>query len=562
MRRWLKALALCLALGVGPAAASQPPPQTVISLNGAPPLTQALPYANPNAPKGGSLTLAAQGSFDNLNPFILRGTPPDSVFRIWQPLFKLSDTDSETEYADLAQSVSVAGNQVTFHLNPAARFSDGTPVTAHDVAWTYKTLISQGAPFYAAEYADVASVRVRDARDVTFTLKPGAGPQTLFNLAAMYILPAHFWAGRDFAAPLRAAPPGSGAYQISAVQWGASISYTHVPHWWAQNRPANKGCDNFKRITQLFFQDTTAARQAFKAGLVDVWVETSPALWRAMHGWAAVRNGRIRLDNVPLTLPSGMRGLVMNTRMPPLCDPKVRQALSLVFDFPWINRTMLGGMDARDDHYFGPNPPGRPALAAASAPDQETARLRQALTLLRAAGWRVRHMRLVNAVGQKMRLNIMLDHPADERFVLPYIQHLARLGITAHITLMDPASYRARLRDFDFEMTPAGFPESAIPGSELTGYWGCAAARTKGSYNLAGVCSPAIEAGIHAVLSAATQAARDTALRALNARLMAGFYMVPWFHPVAQHLAYWQNRVAKPAAPVMMGHDISLWWAR
>ena len=561
MRRWLKALALCLAPGVALAA---PPaaPQTVISLNGAPPLTQALPYANPNAPKGGSLTLAAQGSFDNLNPFILRGTAPDSVFRIWQPLFKLSDTDSETEYADLAQSVSVAGRQVTFHLNPAARFSDGTPVTAHDVAWTYKTLISQGAPFYAAEYADVAGVTARDARDVTFTLKPGAGPQTLFNLAAMYILPAHFWAGRDFAAPLRAAPPGSGAYQIGAVQWGASISYTHVPHWWAQDLPANRGCDNFSRITQLFFQDEAAARQAFKAGLVDVRVEGSPALWRAAHRWAAVRRGQVRLDNAPLTLPASMRGLVMNTRIPPFSNPGVREALSLVFDFQWINRVLLGGNDARDDSYFGPAPHGAPALPVTDGSGQETAQLTQALTILRAAGWRMRHMRLVNAAGQPLRLDILLDNPADERFVLPYIEHLAQLGIEARISLADPATYHARLRRFDFGMALASFPESAAPGSELYGYWGCAAARIPGSYNLAGLCNPEIEADIRAVLTAATSTARQAALAALNLRLLRGFYVVPWFHPVAQHLEYWQDRVAKPAAPVMMGHDISLWWAR
>jgi microcin C transport system substrate-binding protein len=538
--------------------------RTIISLDGAAAqLPPALPYANASAPKGGSLTLGAVQGFDSLNPFILRGTTPDTIFQLWQPLFKLSDTDSVTEYADLARGVAVEGNKITFFLDPRARFSDGTPVTAADVVWTFHTLITQGAPFYAAEYAAVASAAAPDAQTAVFTLKPGAGPDAAFNLAAMYILPAHFWAHRDFSSPLRDSPPGSGAYKIAAVQWGGSITYSHVQNWWAENLPTEKGFDNFGTATEDFFQDDAAALQAFKAGLLDARVEKSLPYWAAMRSSKQVRDGRIRQEVAPITLPMGIYGFVLNTRRPPFGDPRVREALALAFDFEWTNRVLLGGIGQRDTSYFSNSPMGAPSpLPVTDGSGFNLPQLRQALVLLNAAGWSVRNFQLVNGAGRQMRLEILLDSERNERIALPYAHNLTLLGIDAEIHLADPASYAQRLTLFDFDMTPDSVPESDYPGSEQEGYWGCAAARRPGSQNLAGVCSPAIDAAIATEEAAQTPAQKRAAIQALDRLLQAGAYMVPLFHPAGEWLEYWPGRAAKPAAPVQAGHDYALWWAK
>lgn len=548
-----------------------------------------LPYANANAPKGGALTLPGQGDFDSLNPFIVRGTTPDTILQIWQPLFKLSDTDSVTEYAELARGVSVNGNEVTFALDPRAKFSDGTAVTAADVVWTYETLIAHGLPFYAAEYAEVAGASAPDATHVLFTLKPGAGPDTLFNLAGLYVLPAHFWAHREFDAPLRDFPVGSGAYQVRDVAWDNSITYARVKNWWAADVPSDVGFDNFDSVTEIFFQNKSALLQAFRAGEMDVHIEGSSVLWATAYDFPAVRQGRVRLALLPEHLPAGMFGLAMNTRRPQLADARVREALTLAYDFEWANRALYFGDYRRDDSYFSNSP-----MAASGLPSADELRLlapyrreipaavfshpfklpvtdgsgynlpqlEQAMALLNAAGWRVKNFKLVNAAGAQMRLEIMLDDAQYERIAIPYAYDLKLLGIDATVRTIDPATYQRRAQNFDFDMTDADFPVSDYPGSEQAGYWGCAAAASPGSLNLAGVCSPAVDGMIAAELAARNAAEKQTALHALDRLLLNGWYVVPWFYSDTERLAWWQTKVAKPDAPLQVGHDFTLWWAK
>jgi len=548
-----------------------------------------LPYANPNAPKGGSLTEPGLGDFDSLNPFIVRGTAPDTMLQVWQPLFKLSDTDSVTEYAELARAVRVDGENVTFELDPRAKFSDGVPVTAADVVWTYHTLITQGLPFYAADYAAVGSVQALDPETVRFTLKPGSGPDAVFNLAGMYILPAHFWRNRAFDAPLREFPVGSGAYRVSAVAWGTSITYSHVKNWWAADIPADKGFDNFDTITELYFQNKSSLLQAFRAGDLGVHVEGSSILWATAYDFRAVRDGRVKLAVVPETLPAGMFGLAMNTRRPELADPRVREALTLAYDFQWADKALFYGDYLRDDSYFAssamaasglPSPAEQALLApfrsqippaiyttpfalpVTDGSGYNLPQLETAMHLLEAAGWHVRDFQLVNAAGQPMRIEIMLDDPQYERIVLPYAADLKLLGIDVTVRSIDDATYARRVQNFDFDMTDADFPVTDYPGSEQAGYWGCAAAHAPGSLNVAGVCSPAIDAMIAAEIAAPDAAAKRTALHALDRLLLNGWYVVPWFYSDTERLAWWQTRVAKPDAPLQVGHDFTLWWAK
>lgn len=551
----------------------------------------ALPYVNPNAPKGGAFTIgdSSSGDFDDLNPFILRGSAPPSIMEVWQPLFKLSDTDSVTAYAELAQScvISPDGLTVTFHLNPAARFSDGTKVTARDVVWTYNTLVTQGSPVYAGPLAGVDSVTAADGQTVVFKLHAGAGPDVPFHLSGMYILPEHFWKGRNFADPLLTFPVGSGAYQVSKVSYGNDITYTHVKNWWAENNPSDKGFYNFDTLTEDLFLNPSTEFQAFKAGLTDFHLEYITKVWDTGYDFKAARDGEVTRARVPISGPDGVFGLQMNTRRPVFADPRVREALTLAFDFEWINHVILDGLHIRSNSYFTSSPMASSGLPSPAElqllnpfrgqiPDAvfttpyklpvtdgsgyNLPQLEAAMKLLNQAGWRVRNFKLVNEAGTAMNFEVVLDNPFDTHFVIPYAADLKLLGIGVAVRVIDPSTYQRRMNDFDYDMTMNSYPETDYPGAEQADDWGCAAASTPGSANWSGVCDPAIDAMIKAELAARMPADKLVAIHALDRLLLNGWYMVPFFHVKTLRIAWWRNRVAKPDMPLQVGYDYDLWW--
>ncbi len=550
-----------------------------------------LPYANPQAPKGGAFTTAAIGSFDNLNPFILGGTAPDDMFLVWQPLFKPSDTDSVTAYADLAQSAEISpdGLTVTFHLNPRAIFSDGSRVTASDVIWTYRTLISQGAPIYAELYAGISSASAPNPETAIFTLQKGANRAEILNLAEMYILPAHVWRGKNFADPLLTFPIGSGPYRVANVAFGDSITLTRVPIWWATNNPTDLGFYNFDLITERYFHVDSVALQAFKAGEIDARIEHSPAIWADSYKFPPAQAANIALEQPPLSLPSGIHGLVMNTRRAVFADPRVRHALALAYDFEWANRVLDQWEQTRERSYFSNSPmasSGPPTvdeikllspfrnqlppaiftapyeLPATTGDGDHLRNLSLALALLNQAGWQIRNFKLVNKNGNPFTFEILLSGPEDAPKIIAYAATLKSLGIAATIRTIDPASYQKRLDSYDFDMTIGSIPATDYPDTEQSGYWSCAAAAAPGSDNWAGICSPAIDAMIAAEIAAPSLAAKTTAIHALDRLLLNGWYDIPWGSTAHEDLAYWRNKVAKPATPLQIGVDYTLWWAK
>jgi len=549
-----------------------------------------LPYANPAAPKGGAFVVATVGDFDDLNPFILRGTAPESVFRVWQPLFKPSDTDSVTAYAELARSVDVSGDGLTvkFHLNPRARFSDGVAVTAGDVVWTYRTLVSEGAPIYADLYGGVLSASAPDAETAVFRLRPGAGRGEILNLAEMYVLPEHFWKGRAFGAPLRDFPVGSGPYEVASVSFGDTITYRRVKNWWAADDPADVGFYNFDTVSEVFFHSDAVALQAFLAGQVDARIEPSAAVWATGYRVADARRGNLAMVAAPLGLPAGIHGFVMNTRRPVFADARVRRAMVLAFDFEWINRVILGGAERRETSYFAGSPMasaglpseaelrllqpfrgripdgvfGALALPVTDGSGDNLPKLRQAYALLLSAGWRLKDWRLVDAKGDPLTFEILLADPKDEAIAFPYVADLRDLGVDAEIRMTDPSSYQRRLENYDFDMTVESVPATDYPDTEQADYWGCAAARRPGGYNYAGVCSPAIEAMIAAEIDAKNLADKTAAVHALDRLLLNGWYFVPWGAEAFENVAYWRDKAVMQPVPLQIGVDYDLWWAR
>ncbi len=548
-----------------------------------------LPYANAAAPRGGSITVSQVGDFDNLNPFILRGTAPVSIYRVWQSLFKQSDTDSVTAYADLAQSVDVSpdGLTITFKLDPRAKFSDGVKVTAQDVVWTFNTLITQGSPFFAGYYAGVASVAATDDETVVFKVKPDSGRDMANNLSGIYVLPEHFWKGRNFADPLLEAPVGSGPYQVSNVSFDNSVTYTHVKNWWAQDLPADKGFYNFDTYKEVYFQNDAVALQAFKAGQIDARIEGSAKQWATAYNFPAMRDGEVTKALAPQSLPDGIDGFGMNTRRPEFADARVRHALVLAFDFQWMNRVLFYNSYQRDDSYFTHSflaSSGLPsadevklltpfrgqipeavfttpfALPVTDGSGYNLPQLEQAMTLLNQASWRVKDFKLVDSSGRQMSFEILLFSQLFERIAISYAADLKLLGINVTVRTIDTATYQRRLQNFDFDMVFVKFPETDFPGTEQGSYWGCASANAPGSNNLMGVCSPSIDAMVNTQNAAPTNADKTTAIHALDRLLLNGWYIVPAWTSNNERIAYW-NRLVMPSTPIQVGVDYDLWWA-
>ena len=546
------------------------------------------PYVNPNAPKGGEIVLGKDGSFDNFNPFILRGTAAADMSEVFDTLLRANEDEPEGWYGHIAESITVWPDHmgVTYALRPQAKFHDGTPITAADVAWSFTTLLEKGRPNYRQYYGEVAAVTVDDPRHVSFRFKVATNRELPLILGQLPVLPQAWWKDRDFAKPLTEPPLGSGPYRVEKFEMGRSVSLARVPDYWAANLPTGRGLANFDIRRTEYFRDATVQLQAFKAGQIDFRRENSSKEWATAYEFPAVQKGLVKKEALAQRLPTGMQGFYMNTRRKLFQDPRVRQALAWVFDFEWENANLFYGAYARTESYFSnselasrglPSPaelallePFRKDLPAGlfnfefklpvtdgSGNNREG--LRAALALLKSAGWDIKDRKLLNQAGEPMRFEILLSSPTFERVALPYVQWLARLGIEARVRTVDPAQYQRLTDEFDFDVVEGLTGQSESPGNEQVGFWGCAAAKEVGSDNLAGVCNPAAEAMIGKIIAAPDRAALVTATRALDRVLLWNWYVVPHWHLQSARVAYW-DRFAHPAAPVRTGLVLSSWW--
>jgi len=545
-------------------------------------------YVNPRAPKGGTVRLAAIGTFDTLHPFILRGVAAAGIGNLFDTLTTQSADEPFSEYGLVAETIATPPDRswVEYSLRPQARFHDGSPITVDDVVWTFQTLRARGHPFYASYYRQVAGVEQTGPRRVRFVFKRGENRELPLIVGQMPVLSRAYWASRDFTKTTLEPPLGSGPYRVESFEPGRSITYRRVPDYWAAPLPVSVGRFNFDVIRYDYYRDGTVALEAFKAGAYDFRQENTAKHWATGYDVPAVRDGRIKKALIPNEIPTGMQGFVYNTRRESFRDPRVRQALAHAFDFEWTNAHLFYGAYTRTASYFSnselaargrPGPDETAVLApyrgrvpeavftsAYRPPSTADGGLRPgletALGLLEQAGWVVRDMRLVHAgTGRPMAFEILIDDPTWERITLPFVKNLERLGVAARVRTVDDAQYQYRLKHFDFDMTVAVFPQSLSPGNEQADYWGSESADTPGSRNLAGVRDPVVDALIASVIAAPDRPALVARTRALDRVLLWGHYVVPHWHITAFRVAYW-DRFGRPAVAPKYQLGFDTWW--
>ncbi|MCQ4161394.1 extracellular solute-binding protein [Roseomonas sp. GC11] len=546
------------------------------------------PWVNPNAPKGGEMVRAAQGSFDSLHAYILRGTPAIGLGLLYDTLMVQSLDEASTEYGLLAEAVDLPrdGLSVTFLLNAKARWHDGQPITAADVVWSFDTLREKGHPSYRSYWGDVAEAVAEDARRVTFRFRTSENRELSQIIGQLPVLPKHGWEGRDFTQPSLTIPLGSGPYRIEKFEPGRSITYRRVADYWGRDLPTRKGTHNADLLRFEYFRDTTVMLEAFKAGQVELRQENVARLWATAYDFPALQRGLVKKEEIPNEIPTGMQCFALNLRRPFFQDRRVREALGLVFDFEWMNANLFYGSYTRTSSYFSNSElaaTGLPSegelmvlsafrgrvpeevfttefrLPVSDGTNNNRENARKALALLREAGWTVKERRLVNDKGEPFSFEILLYDATFERIALPYAQALQRLGIEARVRTVDPAQYQVRNDSFDYDMMVASFPQSLSPGNEQRDFWNSAKAKENGSRNLLGIADPVVDALVELIIAAPDRQALIDRTRALDRVLLWGFYVVPQWHSRSFRVAWW-DKFGRPERTPRYALDLSSWW--
>ncbi len=546
-------------------------------------------YVNPNAPTGGMMKFAAIGTFDTLNPYIIKGVPAAGIGQIFSTLMSPSEDEPGSEYGLVAESAELAPDKlsVLYTLRKEARFHDASPITPDDVVWTFNALRDKGHPMYRSYYGDVSKVATEGERGVRFSFKTANNRELPVILGEMPVLSQKYWSSHDFTKTTLDPPLGSGPYKIKSLDPGRSITYERVPDYWGADLPVDKGRFNVDTIRYDYYRDGTVALEAFKAGQYDIRRENSSKAWATGYDSPALRAGLIKKEAIPNQLPSGMQGFGYNLRRPMFQDPRVREALAYGFDFEWSNKNLFYGLYTRTRSYFDNS-----ELAATGIPQGEELKilepfrgqipgeaftkeydppkydakftirdgLRTAIGLLKAAGWSFKNERLVNdKTGQPFEFEMLLNDPQMERIVLPFAQNLQRIGIAARVRTVDTAQYERRMDTFDYDMAVVVFGQSLSPGNEQREYWGSKAADEQGSRNVLGIKSPVIDQLIEELIRSPDRASLIAHTHAIDRVLQYGYYVIPNFHNTAFWVAYW-DKFRRPAVSPKYGIGLDGWW--
>ena len=549
-----------------------------------------LDYVNPNAPKGGTLKQAAIGTFDTLNPYSIKGKAAQGLNLYYDRLMQRVWDEPFTMYPLIAEKVDIADDRsaVTFHINPAAKFHDGSAITADDVLFSYETMKEGGRPNMRRIYRLIEKAEKIDDLTVHFKFGEGFDQETVMIIAMMPVLSKTWWAGREFDSTVLDIPLSNGPYKIKEFETGRRIVYERDPDYWAKDLPVNAGHYNFDEIIFDYYRDDTVAFEAFKSGDLDIRREGDVSNWITGYDFPAAKDGRIKKDALAHDRPERVRAMIFNTRRPPLDDIRVRQALNLVLDFDWINKNLFHGEYKRINSYFpnaelaatnaateaevellAPFMDTLPAnilapvktMPTATTQAQTRTNMREADALLKEAGWVIVDGKRVNEKTEApFTFELLLGAPEDEKLALSFVRSLKRLGIDANVRVMDTAAYRGRLNEYDFDMTLYYWQNSLSPGTEQMLYWSCEAAEQPARWNFAGICNPAIDALAQGIANAKDRDDLVTHAHALDRVLMAGTYMIPLYYVGKDYVAY-KNHINHPDETPLYGMVIESWWA-
>ncbi len=565
-----------------------------IAMHGEPALPEGftrLPYADPAAPKGGRLVQGVLGTFDSLNPLIVKGIAPPSIRGyVIESLMARGYDEPFTLYGLIARAIETDAQRsyVTFHLDPAAKFSDGKPVTAEDIIFSWQLLRDKGRPNHRTYYAKVAKAEALGEQAVRFDLSGSDDRELALILGLMPVLAKHAVKPETFEETSFQAPLGTGPYIVGEVDPGKSVTLKRNPDYWGRDLAINRGLWNFDEVRFDYYREANTHLEAFKRGLYDLRNEHDPGRWQTAYDFAAVRDGRVLKEALPTGVPKASSYFVFNTRRAVFSDIRVREAISLLFDFQWINHSYFFDLYQRSASYFDGSElssHGRPAdqrEKALLAPFAEAVRadvldgtwsppvsdgsgrdrvtLKRALDLFAAAGYELRGTALVERKsGRPLTFEILVTARDEERLALLFSQSLKRAGIAARVRLVDAVQFEGRRLTYDFDMIQNRWDQSLSPGNEQAFYWGSAAADQPGTRNYMGVKSPAVDAMIAALLKAEDRGDFVAAVRALDRVLISGFYVIPLFYLPAQWVARWTT-VGRPTTTSLYGYLPETWW--
>jgi peptide/nickel transport system substrate-binding protein len=588
-------LPAALALAAMPAVAVHAAePRPAIAMHGDPAMPAGftrLPYADPDAPKGGRLVQGVLGTFDSLNPLIVKGIAVPAVRGlVIESLMARGYNEPFTLYGLLAQAVETDQQRsyVTFYLDPAARFSDGAPVTTEDVIFSWQVMRDKGRPNYRSYYAKVVKAEAVGERAVRFDLEGADDRELPLILGLMPVFAKHATNPETFEETSFQAPLGSGPYLAAEVDPGKSVIFKRNPSYWGRDLAINRGFWNFDEIRFDFYRESNTHLEAFKRGLYDFRVEHDPTRWKTGYDFPAVRDGRVVKEGLTTGVPKPSSYFVFNTRRPVFSDIRVREALSQLLDFEWINHNYFFDLYRRTDSYFpgselsshgrpagarerallAPYPDAvrpdvldgtwAPAVSDGSGRDRHT--LKRALELFAAAGYELRGTQLIERKsGRPLSFEIMVTTRDDERLALLFAENVKRAGVTVRVRVVDAVQFEGRRLTYDFDMIQNRWDQSLSPGNEQAFYWGSAAADQPGTRNYMGIKSAAADAMIAALLKAESREEFVAAVRSLDRVLISGFYTIPLFHLPEQWIARWAT-VKRPATTSLYGYLYETWW--
>ncbi|MFZ3308990.1 MAG: extracellular solute-binding protein [Xanthobacteraceae bacterium] len=562
-----------------------------------PPDFQHFSYVDPDAPKGGVFSQIGPDelynqnflTFNSLNSFILKGDAAQGMELTFATLMVRSGDEPDAMYGLAAQKVRRSADGLTyqFFLRPQAKFSDGTPLTAHDVAFSLATLKDKGHPLISQSLRDFAGATADDDTSVTVRFVPKRARDVPLFVAGLPIFSRAYYATRKFDESTLEIPLGSGAYQVGRFEPGRFIEYDRVKDWWGAQLPVSRGQANFDVVRFEYYRDRDVGFEGFSAGSYLFREEFTSRFWATRYNFPAARDGRVKRDEIPDDTPSGAQGWFINTRRPQFADVRIRDALNDAFDFEWTNKTIMynayqrtvsvfqnsdlmaqGAPSAAEIDLLAPFRAKLPAEVFGNAyippvsdgTGEDRPLLRKAAETLQGAGCVIRNGKRVLPDGAPITVEFLIDEPAFEPHHMPFIRNLGVLGIDATLRIVDPVQYRARLDNFDFDITIDRFSFSATPGDSLRSYFSSQAAALHGSHNLAGIADPVVDALIGRIIAANSRPALVTACRALDRVIRAGRYWIPNWYKASHWIAYWDVFGRPPVQPRYFRGIPDTWW--